>query len=129
MKERVEELLARLAAIQAGQYKNDAYYVATKSEIMGWLPPEQQARLAELEGDHMDQAAALRSREAELVDEIKSLTAQLGETCKAAGLMAMYVKGRTSWDSKALDGYALAHPEILSARKVGEPSVTIKVAT
>ena len=33
--------------------------------------------------------------------------------------MTVYTKGRTSWDSKRLDGYALAHPEIAACRTVG----------
>ena len=50
----------------------------------------------------------------------------IGATVKANGLMAVYNKGRVSWDSKLLDGYAVAHPEILAARKEGDPSVTIR---
>lgn len=39
---------------------------------------------------------------------------------------AVYVKGRTTWDTKALKGYSLAHPEIKELRKTGKPSVRIK---
>lgn len=41
-------------------------------------------------------------------------------------LMAVYSQGRITWDSAGLDGYALVHPEILSLKKVGKPSVTIR---
>ncbi len=40
--------------------------------------------------------------------------------------MAVWSKGRETWDTKSLDGYALAHPEIASLRKVGDPSVSIR---
>lgn len=48
------------------------------------------------------------------------------EGMKGEFLQAVYSKGRTTWDAKRLDGYALAHPEILELRKTGEPSVTIR---
>ena len=33
---------------------------------------------------------------------------------------------KTSWDGKLLEGYAVAHPEILAARKVGKPTVSFR---
>ena len=62
------------------------------------------------------------------VAEVKADVLAHGETVKGAHLMAVWVKGRTSWDSKRLDGYAAAHPEIETFRSVGEPSVTIRSA-
>ena len=41
---------------------------------------------------------------------------------------AIYMQGRTSWNTKALEGYSAAHPEIERFRKVGEPSVSIRSA-
>ncbi len=43
--------------------------------------------------------------------------------------MAIWNKGRASWDGKKLEGYAMDHPEILQAQKVGEPTVTFRKAT
>jgi hypothetical protein len=40
--------------------------------------------------------------------------------------MAMYTKPRVTWDSKGIEGFSVAHPEINVFRKVGEPSVSIK---
>lgn len=51
-----------------------------------------------------------------------------GKSVKAGGLHAIVMAGRTSWDTKALDGYAVAHPEVLKFRKTGNPSVTIRNA-
>lgn len=49
-----------------------------------------------------------------------------GESVKADNLQAVYMRGRESWDGKALKGYAAAHPEVLQFQKVGEPSVSIR---
>ena len=57
--------------------------------------------------------------------EIKSAVLDNGASVKGI-YHAIYVKGRVTWNSKALDGYALAHPEINKMRKTGKPSVRIK---
>ncbi|MCG3145996.1 MAG: hypothetical protein HONDAALG_03775 [Gammaproteobacteria bacterium] len=49
-----------------------------------------------------------------------------GATVKGAALSAVYAKGRVSWDNKALEGYAVAHPELLAFRSEGAPSVSIR---
>lgn len=51
---------------------------------------------------------------------------KLGATVKGNHYMAVYVSGKTSWNGKALEGFAMAHPEILQAKKVGEPTVTFR---
>lgn len=50
----------------------------------------------------------------------------LGKTAYGDKYMAVWNKGRSSWDGKALEGFAMAHPEILQAKKVGEPTVTFR---
>lgn len=49
-----------------------------------------------------------------------------GESVKGELLQAVFSKGRTTWDSKRLEGFALAHPEINKLKKVGKPSVAIR---
>lgn len=66
-------------------------------------------------------------KQAQEVDSaIRQSTLVIAQTIQGATLQAVYVRGRTSWDGKALDGFAAAHPEILAFRKTGEPSVTVR---
>jgi hypothetical protein len=70
----------------------------------------------------------------EAVDEnIAKLTAEIREevlsgkaTVKGDHMMAVYAKGRVSWDTKALDGVVALHPELAQFRKEGDPSVSIR---
>lgn len=62
----------------------------------------------------------------ELQAEIKTQVLTVGESIKHARFTASFVKGRTTWDSGKLDGYAAAHPEIERFRKTGEPSVAMR---
>lgn len=47
-------------------------------------------------------------------------------TAKSSRYMAVWNKGRASWNGKALEGFAMAHPEILQARTFGNPTVTFR---
>ena len=69
----------------------------------------------------MDGIAGLR-------EKIKAGVLLLGMTVKGEGAQAIWIKPRVSWDSRALTGYAAAHPEIERFRKVGRPSVSIRRA-
>jgi hypothetical protein len=66
------------------------------------------------------------ARIANLEDDIKRLTMEHGASVRGARLQAVWSKPRVSWDTKALDGYAAAHAEILPFRTVGQPSVSIR---
>ena len=90
------------------------------------LTPEIKAALAEIDAEYQTAIEALNTGIATLETEIKAEVIQGGATVKGAHLQAVYNKGRVSWDTKALDGYAAGHPEIMPFRKVGEPSVSIR---
>lgn len=81
----------------------------------------------------IDAAFALPIVETEA--DIESLTAEIKADVLAHGasvkgqtsnLHAVFSRGRVSWDTRRLDGYAAAHPEIEAFRTVGEPSVSIR---
>jgi hypothetical protein len=80
------------------------------------------ARWADRLKETNDAIAALES-------DVKREVLQDCQTIKGTHLQAVYVRGRASWDGKALDGFAAAHPEILPFKKVGEPSVTIRAVS
>lgn len=66
-----------------------------------------------------------------LDEEIKAKTIEWGETVSTGDIEAQYTKGydKVTWNNKALDGYAIAHPEIVTFRKMSvvAPRVKIKV--
>ena len=62
-----------------------------------------------------------------LEDEIEEEVLKLQKSLKGQGIDVIYNKGRESWDGKILTGYAVAHPEILAAKKVGQPTVSFRL--
>lgn len=69
---------------------------------------------------------ALRAEADRVETEVRNAALSLRSTVKGHRLQAVWGKGRTSWDGRLLEGYAIAFPEILKAQKVGEPSVSIR---
>jgi hypothetical protein len=90
---------------------------------------EIKAKLAEIDADFNVGAERINENIEGLGSELKSEVLALGTSVKSTVLHAVWNKGRVSWDTKSLDGYALAHPELLPYRKEGEPSVSIRPVT
>ena len=63
---------------------------------------------------------------AEITSEIKKEVLANGESVKADQFHAILCKGKTTWDGKKLEGFALAYPEIDKCKKVGSPLVSIR---
>ena len=90
------------------------------------IPAEIREQIAAIEAEYAGRTSAVAANIESLESEIKDAVKTSGETVKGDFLMAVYAKGRTSWDDKGLSGFAKAHPEILEYRKQGEPSVSIR---
>ena len=90
------------------------------------ITPEIKAKFAEIDAEFSDKYRAVDDTYSAIEGEVKAAVLELGETAKGDYLMAVFAKGRVSWDTKALDGYAAGHPEIAQFRKEGAPSVSIR---
>jgi len=69
---------------------------------------------------------ALEPRKLGTTKIITKVILEKGESVKSEKLQAIFSKGRTTWDTKSLNGYALAHPELNELKKAGKPSVSIR---
>jgi len=91
------------------------------------ITPEIKAKLDEIDIEYDDKEGAVSENIRLLTDEIKASVLEHGEKVKGEFLQAVYVKGRSSWDTKGLMGYAKAHPEIDAFYMRGNPSVSIRI--
>jgi len=119
----IATMLDELASAQA---KRDVIAMNKQAAIDAVMTDEIRAKLAEIDAnyDPVDHEA-LEDIE-RLTRQVKETVIASGATCKGTFLQAVYMKGRTSWDGKALEGFSAAHPEILTFRTIGEPSVSIR---
>ena len=108
-------------------YENLKFLERQKKELIdSVITPEIRETLNEIDVEFDDKEKFINKSIATLESEIKSDVLALGESVKGDYLMAVYTKGRVSWDTKLLDGYATAHPEILQFKQIGNPSVSIR---
>jgi len=90
------------------------------------LTDEIKAKIAEVEVEFSGKAESVNEKISLLESEVKELVKQSGASVKGQFLHAVFTKGRVTWDSKSLDGYVKAHPELAEFRKEGEPSVSLR---
>jgi hypothetical protein len=115
--------LDQLSELQAATEVTRQHYEAKRTEILRAVQAELDALVTEF--DPLIKSA--EERAAALEAEIKKDVAVYGSSVKGRGLHAVYYHGRVSWDTKALDVYAVSHPEVIDFRRQGEPSVSIRV--
>lgn len=97
-----------------------------QEELDALIPQEIKDRMAELNAEFEPQLENLHQQIVQIEGALKEYVLQVGETLKGEGHMFVYSKGRISWDTKSLEGYAKAHPELLVFREEGKPSCSVR---
>ena len=113
----LENARAHLQIIQMDRDKK-------RAEVMAPVAQE----LAEIDVELLPTIETVEQQCDELEMQVKGAVIFAGESVKSEWLHAIYQKGRETWDGKALSGFAAAHPEILAFKKIGEPTVTIRIS-
>src|SRR5512146_2680225 len=90
-----------------------AAVLAVDAEIEALQAPIRE-QLRALEAAKLAATMALDAEISDVEAVIKLDVLKAGATVKGVRLMAVWSKGRVSWDNKRLDGYAMAHPELLA---------------
>lgn len=122
------EIKQKLDTLAEYQSQRDAAMLEKQSLIDAIYTAEIKAHVAEIEAEFSAKTEGVTENIAALEAEIKQAVLEHGASVKGSLFHAVFAKGRVSWDTKSLDGYAAAHPELLSFRKEGEPSVSLRVA-
>ena len=123
MSEHITELLARLDNAKAGK----EVYIKRKQDLMySVITDDIKEQIKAIEAELAPDLERFDEIIKELSAEIKTGCVEFGTSVKGENMRVSFVKGRTTWDSKGLSGYAVAHPEILQFQKVGNPYASIK---
>ena len=119
----IEILLDQLSDYQA---QRSLIEIKKQELIDGIYTQEIKVKLQEIDAEFTTQYEGVDANITAITEQIKQAVIANGESVKGSFLHAVYAKGRVSWDSKKLDGLALVIPEVLKARKEGDPSVSIR---
>ena len=90
------------------------------------LTQEIKEKLAEIDAEFQPRIEQLSQEKSMLESEIKAEVIEAGRTVKGSFHSFVWSKPRVSWDTKALDVYAMSHPEIVQFRTEGSPSVSVR---
>ena len=119
----IEQILEELAEIRA---QIDLLNIDKQKQIDSVITEEQRAAIRDIEFEFSEKVEAAQANATELESKVKPLVVEHGTSVKGSRLQAVYMAGRVAWDTKAIDGYAINHPELFAFRKEGEPSVSIR---
>ena len=114
--------LTRLADLQAALDLTRMDYESRRSELLKSV----QAELDALEAEYDPLLEAAEQNAHALEAEIKNDVLLGGESVMTDAYQALYIKGRVTWDTRGMERYADAHPEVLRFRKQGDPSVSLR---
>jgi len=117
------ELLNQLAY---HQHKLDALTEEKETKVRGLIPIEVLEEQERIAAGYIAGMINESNIIADLRSTVELAVIREGHTVNGDMLMAVYNKGRETWDGKLLSGFALAHPEIEAARKVGNPTISIR---
>jgi len=115
-----------LDALAKARLERDEMTDEIQDLIKATIPPEVQERIDAIESEFSSKMDALIENISKMETNIKDRVLLAGETISGAVLKAVYNKGRTKWDNRALAGYSKAHPELLEFRSEGNPYVSIR---
>lgn len=85
-----------------------------------------EARKRDIEAEFAGKFDAIEKNLKALEDGIRNLAKRAKRSIKGKFFQVVYVRGRVSWNTDALDKYANEHPEVAYFRKEGDPSVQIR---
>ena len=92
--------------------------------IEALIPEAVRVEIAKIEEKYAD--TDLTDKITRLENEIREETLNFGDTVKGRYLMAVYSKGRVSWDTVVLDRLTKDNPDIGLARSEGKPSISLR---
>ena len=103
-------------------------YIALKKQelLEKAMPAEVKQAIADINLEFAPKEQAISEAIDNVTKDVKDDVIKCGESVKGDFLHAVFVSGRISWDTKGMEGYAVAHPEVNAFRKQGDPSVTIR---
>ena len=90
------------------------------------LTDEIRQQLADIDLEFASQEEAVSELIATTRTEVMAAVLTHGASVKAERMQAVWSKPRTKWDTKGLEGYAVAHPELLRFRAHGQASVSFR---
>ena len=112
-KQEIEKLLSDYSNTMAAL---DIVALEKQAAIEKVLTPEIKMELADIDAEFDEMSEGANARLTELKDQLNTAVKYHGSTVKGESHQAVF-SNRASWDTKGLNGYAVANPEVLKFQK------------
>ena len=119
-------VIVKLDQLAEFRSQRDNLELQQDEAIKAAYTPELIKTLAYIEEEFSGRLEIVNNKIDDLQAEIRIDVLEFGSTVNATYLQAVWNKGRVSWNTKGLDGYMVAHPELEQFRRQGKPSVSIR---
>jgi uncharacterized protein YifE (UPF0438 family) len=120
-----QELSGRLERLQAARAAAAAVedeYQLRRAAILAQVRPQLEA----LEAEFAQRLQASREEASRLEAEAREAVLEFGASFRHAGILAVYIRPRVTWDGHGLAAYTETHPEVAEFRRVGKASVSLR---
>lgn len=117
--------LTRLYKLMETRTALDAQHEADRQAV---IPKKVRLALSVIDQDYDIVHGRVQREIDQLEQAIKTDVIALGETVRSTHLLAVYTPPKITWDTPWLEGYAAAHPEVLTAKKEGKATCGIRKA-
>jgi len=114
------EQLAKVTAEKKAQV--DAALTAKTQDVYAQVAQ----RKLDISAEFDDKSAGLLDNIAKLTTQIKAETVKEGKTVKGKHFMAVYNRGRITWNTDMMEAWINDHPFLNAARKEGKPSISLR---
>jgi hypothetical protein len=102
---------------------------AKLAAILPQLAPETAARVQGIITEFDERDAHLKAEIAQQEAAITAAGLATGAPAQGTSLQAIITAPCVTWDNRGMATYAALHPEVLTYRKVGEPSVQMRAVS
>lgn len=85
-----------------------------------------QPQLDALDAEFAERLAATEDEATRLEAAARRAVLKYGASFRHAGVIAVYARGRVTWDSRGLERYLKSHPELSEFRRVNAPLVSLR---
>lgn len=113
----IRKLLDELSDITNQRLRNIERHEDLTNSV---LTAEQKKKIARLDAKLFEENGKLDEEEKELRKEISEAVGAHGQSVENDAFTAVYVRPAVRWSNEKLEGFAAAHPEVLTCRTVAE---------
>ena len=120
-----DELASRLQATKTAREEGLKAIAGDRERVLNQYPTVREL-LETLQSAADDLTTRADEERQKIEQSIKARVLEAGATQRYGLIQAVFTGPKVTWNGKLLQGYAVAHPEILDFRKSGAPSVSIR---